>query len=270
MTEIKKDIKTSESVSQGQFTYQRDIFPVDIVDIYPSDQNSADLKVIGLGRNDKEYAIKRINDGTGFIPASELFCYELAKRINIPTPEFDVLRLQDDELAFGSVWEGGVHKISYMNEFNDILNENIVVNNLSTFFGKVYGFDLFINNIDRHPGNYLFRQSYNFMIALAFDYSRAWLEVDYSGYQAIDDKKCNTQTTVFHINNFKKIDLTQSKIILDELSKIDKNAIKGILSEIPNSWLTEQKSEEIIQWWGSKEFTDRINILKGGVGNDLV
>lgn len=269
MSTVKNKITIAKPAVHGQLAYQRNIFPVNIVDIYPSNQNSADLSVIGTGENNKEYAIKRISDGNGHIPASELFCYELARKISIATPEFDIVNLPRNELAFGSVWEGGVHKLSNINQVAEILNGQINVNNLDDFLGKVYGFDLFINNIDRHFGNYLFRQSHSFMIAMAFDYSRAWLEIDYSGMEATNSK-CNTQKTVAAIKQYKRINMLTSQKALDDLSKINQNTIKGILDEIPDTWLTQQKSDEIISWWGSDKFIARVDQLKGGYKNAMV
>lgn len=268
-----KDSETKEiatSATHHELQYQRNLFPIEIVDIYPCQQDSADLKSIGTGKNNKEYAIKRVSDSpNGFIPASELFCYELARQVNIATPDFDILQLQGDELAFGSVWEGGVHKLSNDNKIIDLLEGNLKVNNIEQFFSKVYGFDLFINNIDRHFGNYLFRSSFSYFIAMAFDFSRAWLEIDSSGLQ-VTQPSCNTQFIFRTLKQFKKISLAPIQSTLDDLSKIDQNTVKGIIDEIPATWLTEEQASEVIFWWGTKEFTDRVNFLKEGVTHAMV
>ncbi len=120
-----------------------------------------------------------------------------------------MVALQKGELAFGSVWESGVHKISDFNAVESLLVDAVV--KLDKFFSKVYAFDLFINNIDRHWWNFLFRQSYQGVIALAFGYSRAWLEVKYA------------------------------EDTLNEISAIDISTIKQILLEIPKEWMTKQQ-----------------------------
>jgi hypothetical protein len=237
MVEMSQIFEIAEPSICPELQYQRQLFPIEIIDLYPNDQNSADLQLIGTGRNGKDYAIKRTSDSSkGMIPAAELFCYELARKVNIATPEFDLLLLQDGELAFGSVWEGGVHKISGYNTIASLLTESsigdIKVKSLERFFSRVYGFDLFINNIDRHFGNFMFRQSYNnAYIALAFDYSRAWYEIDYAGLQALRDKTCNTQQVIKSIKTYHKFYQQQANDTISELGQISRETIGQILSE---------------------------------------
>jgi hypothetical protein len=273
VVEIALTNEVVELASRKGLSYQRELFPIEIVEFFPSHENTADLTLIGAGRNGKDYAIKKISEGNGMIPASEIFCYELARHLNIPTPEFDIVMLQKGELAFGSVWEGGiVRKISDLNDVASLLLDGVIDGHrvkLDKFFSKVYAFDLFINNIDRHWGNFLFRRSYLGVIALAFDYSRAWLEVDYKGFEATD-KMYNTQTTINNIKMFRKYDSKQAEETLNEISNIDASIIKKILSEIPNEWMTKEQADDIMNWWGSKDFNDRLLILKKEIANDLV
>lgn len=271
--ELPASIEITESSGILESRHQHDIFPVEITEFYPNDQKSCDLTTIGSGRNGKDYAIKRTVDGNGMIPASEFFCYELARQVNIATPSFDIVKLQGEELAFGSVWEGGVYNLNEFNIITDLLTnespECIKVKSLDIFFGKVYAFDLFVNNIDRHFGNYIFRKSYSGYIGLAFDYSRAWYVVDYKGL-AVIEKTCNTQVTIQHIKDYKKFNQQQCNNTLDDLGKIKQSTVKQILSKMPEKWMTKLQIEEIIKWWGSKEFNDRLQILKKEVSNVLV
>jgi len=59
MNEILPVIEITESPGILESRHQQDIFPVEITEIYPNDQKSCDLKIIGSGRNGKDYAIKR-------------------------------------------------------------------------------------------------------------------------------------------------------------------------------------------------------------------
>lgn len=272
--ETSKAVKIIESPSGLDMGYQRKLFPVDIIETSPSNQGTVDLKLIGSGRNGKDYAIKRVCDGNGMIPASELFCYELARQVNIATPEFDIVLLKGGECAFGSVWEGGVYDLSAINIISDLLTKgnpnSIDVKLLDKFFSKIYAFDLFINNTDRHFRNYIFRKSYNNnYIALAFDHSKAWCSIDYKGLQALDSG-CNTQLTIDYIKRYKKFDRQQAIDTLSELGQIKELTVKNILSEMPKEWMTKEQSSEIIKWWSSKEFKDRLLVLEKEVANVVV
>jgi hypothetical protein len=273
MVEIIQTVEEIEVATRKSLSYQKELFPIEIIEFYPNDLGSADLKLIGHGRNGKDYAIKKVTDGDGMIPASEIFCYELARQLNIPTPDFDIVKLQNDELAFGSVWEGGVHQISNFNAVASLLGDGVIdgikVKSLDKFFSKVYAFDLFINNVDRHWGNFIFRKSFQSVIALAFDYSRAWYEIQYNGLQALD-KNCNTQKIINNVKDFDKFDTKQAEETLIEISKIEPSTIEKILSEMPNEWMTKLQIDTIITWWSSQEFKERLLILRKEVANVLV
>lgn len=137
---------------------QTRLVPVEIVDINPSTQGTVQLKTTGIGRDGRDYAIKRVCDSqNGLIPASEMFCYRLARRINIAVPQFEILDFKG-ELAFGSVWEGGV--LSDTSLKIKILIGEIEMAGLSDILSRIYALDIFVNNTDRNISNYLMRERY--------------------------------------------------------------------------------------------------------------
>ena len=256
--------EVSIDTSPEVFSYQRTFLPVDIMQTFNNNQNSADLKIIGTGRNNKDYAIKLRTDGNGFVPASEMFCYELANIINIATPGFDILKLRDGSLAFGSVWEGGVSPVKLDNDVFDILNGNVKVEGMKTFFSKVYAFDLFINNIDRHFGNYIFRGSFRGIIAMAYDFSRAWYEIGPFTYEAFDANN-KTKVCIDIIKKTDNFDKEEAIRTLQEISDVPKSAIEAILQNIPDNWLDIKFKEEFLDWWGDDDMAIRIEKIKGEV-----
>lgn len=262
MDQIEKRLNMSVATD---LSYQKELLPVDAIQIHKNSQGTADLQVIVTASNNKDYAVKTISDGNGFIPASELFCYELARLLDIPTPNYDLVTMRDGTLAFGSVWEGGVHHIDDQNRLIAILTGVTPVRDLKLFLSRVYAYDLFINNLDRHLNNYLFRESYKSLIGLAFDYSRAWYEVGAYGYESMDDKKCKTQLCHQLINECGNYEREAAVKLLDRILNIEHTAIERILKMIPDDWLEDNVKKEIITWWGSQNMADRISKLKGGV-----
>lgn len=245
--------------------YQKELLPIDAVQIHRNTQGSADLQVIVTASNNKDYAVKMVTDGQGYVPATELFCYELARLLDVPTPSYDLITMRDGSLAFGSVWEGGVHHISEANQIIDILTGKISVRDLNQFLSRVYAFDLFINNLDRHFGNYLFRQSYNSLIGLAFDYSRAWYEVGAYQYDSLNDKNSNTQKCHAFIKEYNKYDRNSAIKTLNKISTITSKEIENVLQTIPDAWLSGNIKNEIVDWWDSPLMTGRITKLIGGI-----
>ncbi len=244
--------------------YQKNMYPVDIVELHPSPLGTKHLRFIGSGRDGNDYAIKRISDDkTGTIPATEFFCYELARLLNITTPEWSVVKLEGDELAFGSVWHGE-------SELDDVLQRikffdgNVGVKNLGEQLSKIFAFDLFVNNTDRHLGNYLFRTSgySNNKTIIAFDFGLSWWGYGLGGLDVLD-LVCNTQVNFAAITHSKIMIKTQESLkMLADIAKVNSAEIKTIVDGIPEQWLKLSHRHELIQWWGSEEFLIRLEKLR--------
>jgi len=243
---------------------QRLMFPIEVQDIYRNDQGTADLQMIATAMNGKDYAVKTVDDGNGFVPFTELFCYELARELSIATPSYDVIKLKDGSLAFGSMWEGGVLILREMTKVWDILKGKIQIRGLKPFLSRVYALDLFLNNVDRHFGNYIFRDSYAGSIALAYDFSRAWYAFEPLGYDSLDSghNTCDCHELIVKTGNF---DAEIAKSTLDEIARLQVESIAQILSIVPETWLAISVREEILSWWGSDDMKNRILKLKSEI-----
>lgn len=246
--------------------YQQRLFPLDAQDVFKNDQGSADLKLIVTAVNNKDYAVKTTADGNGYVPLTELFCYEVARELTIATPNYAIIKFRDNSIGFGSEWEGGAQELKALPMIFEILKGNIPVRGLKSFLSKVYALDLFINNIDRHFGNYIFRDSYTSKIGLAYDFSRAWYAIEKNGYQCLESRDDN-KTLLCHtiIRKTEFFDVTTAINTLDEIGRIPSKTINRILSGIPNEWLPQEISMELLQWWGSSEMYSRINKLKSAI-----
>lgn len=256
---INSSIEKSDQIRPPMF--QRQLFPIAVMTTYPNDQGSADLGMIGLAANGKDYAIKTVLDGNGMIPASEAFCYQLARHILIGTPDFDVIELHDGSHAFGSAWEGGVETLKDRAEILRVLSGEIPIVGLKSFFSKVYALDLFVNNVDRHFGNYIFRPSYSGKIGLAFDFSRAWFAFNPFGFEAT--KQCATFTGINAIRYFDQYDRSEAEKCLDKIENLTVDDVNTIISNFPEAWMSEVDRQGFLDWWASHARKERIEFLKG-------
>jgi hypothetical protein len=257
--------ETPEDRIPVEAAFQKTLLPVEVLTTHTANLGSADLKVIVEGRDGKHYAVKTLADGKGKVPASELFCYELAYRVVLPTPSYSFIAMPSGELAFGSVWEGGVingnKQIAYPAFIDSVLKGTIPVANLKRFFSRLYAFDLFVNNVDRHWGNYLWRTSYgDSIIALAFDFSRACFEIGHEGFEATQP---NTKTQmIFSLLNVSKNYVKSDAIdCLESIRNIPTEDIEAMLSNFPAEWMPEKDKKSYIKWWDSTARNDRINAL---------
>ncbi|UVM14835.1 hypothetical protein LOY42_16200 [Pseudomonas sp. B21-023] len=245
--------------------YQRQLMPIDVITSYSSHMGTADLRVIVEARDGKHYAVKTTADGAGNVPASELFCYELAYRVLIPTPSYAFISMPTEGVSFGSAWEGGVvngdSKINYLSFIQDVLSGQKKIPNLKVFFSRLFAFDLFVNNVDRHWGNYLWRTSFNdSYVALAFDFSRACFELGHDGYHALSPLS-KTQGTFRLLNTTKNYERSEAVACLEAIRAIPTAEVEGILANFPSAWMGKAKRREYIEWWNSEARQARIDHL---------
>lgn len=243
--------------------YQRTLFPLQLTEIFRSDIDSADLKIIGRATNGKDYAIKTVNDSPrGRIPACELFCYELANLLQIATPDYHLITMSDSTLAFGSAWEGGVISLSDNTSFINLFIGDQKPANLVESISKIYALDIFVNNVDRHFKNYIFRSGYKSNIVLAMDFSRAWYEIDPYGYDAAHSKDCNTSTAHEIMRKLNCFDSTIALHTLRTIKNINQDTIRQIISLMPSDWINLSDSSKFIDWWGSSDFLTKLDMLE--------
>ncbi|WP_410480713.1 hypothetical protein ACJ70E_16005 [Pseudomonas plecoglossicida] len=246
-------------------SFQKTLLPVEVITTHTSKLGTADLKVIVEGRDGRHYAVKTLADGSGKVPASELFCYELAYRVVIATPPYSFIAMPSGDLAFGSAWEGGVvngnKHIDYPAFIDSVLRKTTPVANVQRFFSRLYAFDLFVNNIDRHWGNYLWRTSFgDSIIALAFDFSRACFEIGHEGFEATAPST-KTQIIFGMLNVSKNYIRSEAEDCLKSIKNITTAEISEIFSNFPASWMSEKEKNSYIKWWDSSARTDRIDSL---------
>lgn len=258
------DIVSQENQSLAvlrMIEYQSSLLPVQIVET-TTHHSTKHLKIIGTGIDGKKYAVKRVceQDNNCLIPASELFCYELARTIFLPVPYYEIVKLKDNELAFGSVWEGGV---DFDDALTRVLMGEIETNNPKLILSKIYAFDLFVNNTDRHFNNYLVCLKHEKHSIIAFDFSMAWYAgVDPFGYQALNPEYDTYQHHKIIKASKHYFDAELAKNTLTEIDKISIDKIEQILRLMPDSWFSMQQRQEVVAWWDSSAKTERITRLK--------
>lgn len=265
MSKEKQQSNTGKTAPPTTVQYQRSMLPIEIIDLHQNDLNSADMKLIGEGRNSKFYAVKTTNEGNGRIPAAEMFCYELAYRILIPRPNYEIILLPSKELAFGSEWAGGVYNgqpmLNYGEFIIEILQGKRKTNNLPRFLSRLYAFDLFINNVDRHWGNILWSDTYGgHLMAQAYDFSRASFALSYEGYDVLTS--VNTQGNYFAwLNITKNYSRPDAVSCLNDIQAVCTDEVKSMFDNMPANWITREEVKKFLDWWDSSARIDRINKL---------
>lgn len=193
---------------------------------------------------------------TDWLPIVEWLAQHLAKRCGLLVPECYVVQLatQPEKPMFGSKWEGGAEAF-----FHGILEK--ITN--PTEMSAIFAFDLLIHNVDRHLNNYLYLQLAGDTVVKAMDHSRSlW----FSGWPMPSpppEKSSNTMISAEHWRNIVQWEKGRAEQVVNQWNTITKAEITMILDSAPSIWVDAQKRQDLIDWWGSKEWQERSDEVIG-------
>jgi hypothetical protein len=233
---------------------------------------SADLKLICRCDDGLDYAIKPNEPRPGvrgslFRTAhDEYFCYRLGQIVGIPTPNYHFVEMPDGTLAFGSRWEAGDQPNLW---WNQIAAGTITGDQILPTLARIYVFDLFIHNVDRHAGNLLVRRQHLGHAVIAFDYSRAWT---YHGFPPPALPMDPTENTVLLQRQLSSllgayVATPAARQVLDNIDAVSHKQIRDLLLSQPAKWLTKPLSSSIVKWWKSSAKSDRVASIRTGINN---
>lgn len=248
--------------------HQGRLLPLQITALNPANLGSADCTQIGYADDGLPYAIKTTHENGGpYVPLSEWTCSNLARECGIPVPPFDIVQLPENEFAFGSRWEGG---ILGQDELLKVFSGQHEMPNLQQVLAKIYAFDIFVANIDRHAKNYMLRAGYGDQpVLLAPDYSRALLVNAWPPPITLPTG-CNTENTYRHLAHAHD---ETSKIyaaheLLRKLQLLPGDALDSFLRDIPPEWDPDNRIPALIQWWKNDRI-EHIEHMQDGIDNGL-
>jgi hypothetical protein len=231
------------------------LFPVDVArEITSGLPSSADLKVVSIGRDGLEYATKRQADGAD-LPASEWFCYHLGYRLQIALPPFTVLRNSGEE-HFGSRFEGGIIQWSAIPPTDHLA----LLQSCAADISRIYALDLFVANDDRHLNNFLFRSQAlgGQRTVFAMDFSRGLLM---RGWPFDPVPMPATTNTMRQIDFFKALGIwstPDAALTLSSIATVTSKEVRQWLTAMPSAWLLTARIDEIVTWWDSPAFGQRL------------
>lgn len=231
----------------------------------PANLGTADCSLICHCDDGSDYAVKDISSGPD-VMHSEWFCKHLGDFVGIASPECRLVEV-NGEIAFGSRWESG-HEPD--NWWKRVKSGDIDAGRVAPTFSRIFAFDLFVNNEDRHAENYIVRPQANDQWSLlAFDHSRAWRATGWPLAKAPMQYRHTTTT------NFKAINTLLGGIFLKDEFMFVINAIRDcsvdcvekILTSQPESWLSKPDCDAICSFWKSRDFWERLDKIEEGLNN---
>ena len=214
-----------------------------------------------------DYAVKDSNSGP-YVKHSEWFCKLLGDSVGIASPECRIVEVNGEE-AFGSRWESKHDPENWVLRIQAGL---IDIKRVAPTISRIFAFDLFVENIDRHTNNYIVRpQANNNWSFLAFDYSKAWLATGWPLKTPPMNPAAATTKNFKTINKYLGgiLDIDEAMYVLDNILSTHSDRIEMILSSQPKSWLEDAKKNSILSFWKNGQMETRVKIIKKGLANGI-
>ena len=146
------------------------LFPVNAVWCAPKRLGGIDSTQTCMCDDGHEYVVK-LDVPDRFAAHNDWFCSSLARRVGLPGPAFNPVRHTDGRVWFGSQWIAGEIPDWWLH----VSSGGIPFAVLADDWARIYAFDLFINNTDRHLRNFMVINTGGTYTLHALDYGRAWL-----------------------------------------------------------------------------------------------
>lgn len=244
---------------------QQNLVKLNVKTVYP--QKTGTIHAGGFCSCDDglDYAFKKAEGAAVFVPATEWLCGHLSNTCRIHTPPMEILQGLDGRMWFGSRIEGGTLDADQcvMELAAGDMDKRIL--NLKERLSAIYAIDLFVNNVDRHLKNYLFRSSLNGAVILAFDYSLAWLAhgPELRGYPTGATSK-TAQLRAF-LDTLYGFDLPSAKKVINDIQGLPADWIDGPVASMPVEWKQGVDVAAAVAWWKSDERAARCEAIKGAL-----
>jgi hypothetical protein len=231
----------------------------------PKGLASADSPGVCYCDDGTEYVLK---DGSG-VPHemhNEWFCTNLAEAVGIACPPCKIVLEEDDNPLFGSRWEGGIPRDNW---WEVAQRDDTLLSETCATLSRILAFDFFVNNVDRHNNNYIFRESRNSYVLLAMDFGRSW---QFDGFPLKPPPMGKNENTRECINFFRNrfgdyVNLVEVNIVLDRILSLNAGEIGYIIQQQPEGWLPTDLKDAQLTWWDSKARLNRIDAIRKGIAD---
>lgn len=200
------------------------------------------------------------------VRASEYFWLSVAQMVGLTCASPEVLEQPSGRLVVGVREEhSAVGRTSAQCEM--ALLSGTVLDG-AAHLTRIFVFDLYCANWDRHPGNYLVLEQGGQKVAFAIDFSHvAVLPSD-----ALTDPiaATNNMTRVYFptlVAPYGGPDHQAALMMVDRLAALRPEHIEPILRGIPPDWLSASQKDAARAWWEDGRSAARIEQIREGVQN---
>lgn len=199
------------------------------------------------------------------VRASEFFWASVARAIGLAASIPEVTEDPSGRLLFASRREPASIGRDHASCLQHLLSGQ--VHDGGKHLSKIYAFDLFCANWDRHPGNYLILNETGALVVFAIDFSHVALTPALTVPGLDPLILLNSATRVW----FKSVvqpyghDTAAAIEVIDRLGRLPIAEIETILTAIPQDWLTGVDRDRILVWWRDGDRVSRVQLISKGL-----
>jgi hypothetical protein len=197
------------------------------------------------------------------VRASEYLWLSIASAIGLPAPAPIIMEDRSGRLVVGtrrenSALTAGMARLA--------LYSGRVANG-GTQLSKIYAYDLFSANWDRHIDNYLVLDDGAGQNAVfVIDLSHVTRHPGAANYDPLSVNCATRQTIGLVLQPYGK-DIPAALDVLSRLDALPVAVINDILASMPLDWLPQTERADVTTWWSGFDRTARITSIKQGLSN---
>ena len=146
-----------------------------------------------------------------------------------------------------------------------VLQGIMVGKEVARTLSRIYAFDLFVHNTDRHLNNYLcVGGRLPGHTIKAYDFSRAFIAHGWPLPRLPMSASEHTIQTYRHLRAIHAFNLGEAMELLKKLKMLPVNGFKDLLESLPTGWIDAKVMKRILKWW-AEERAARIEKIAGGL-----
>lgn len=240
-------------------SHQLKLFPIRLRRTEPAPHDTANCKIVGIGDDGTVYYLKRLQDGHPLVLASEWIATRLAHAINLPTcPCFAAYLPDSEELVFASQQ---AQDIASEAQWLSTLAQEGMLAKLAPALSQWYAFDLFTHNLDRHLGNYLFRNSPLGMALIGIDFGMALLAEGWPDTPPPIHPNSHTRRVQRQLHSRQPYPIPDADDLLIRLGNVPDAWLGDELQGVPDAWMGGTLRANLVQWWEQSR-PQRLDLLR--------
>jgi hypothetical protein len=189
----------------------------------------------------------------------------LAESVGISAPAPCIIQLQDGSTVFGSRRIAGVADAAITTAFlttPTASNQGPTVIGLKALLSRIYAYDMFFFNNDRHLENYLSVDDNGVRRLYSFDFSRAlfwrW------PWNGCPDPACHTRSWGSVMRRFHGFDEPAASATLDAIASLVPTSVQSFINHMPSDWMATDLQAQFMDVWTSNICKLRVDVIRKG------